>query len=249
MYEDSSALASSGPVPPISVPGRTPLVRAKRANLEDSANWPGSWDAPWMALMLDEIDYGLILLDEDARVVYVNHMARCALQEASCLKIVSGLLRAALPADTNLLRGALHDAFMRRRRRLIFLGEATSPCTLAVVPLQHKHQQSRTLIVIGKQRAGEDLTIQGFASNFGLTLTEEAVLKSLCAGFSPTDIAQRNSVAMSTVRTQIHSIRSKTGIDSIASLVRRVALLPPLVGAIRFFGTDANRSEMDRPLA
>jgi len=35
------------------------------------------------------------------------------------------------------------------------------------------------------------------------------------------------------VRTQIGSIRAKTGAASIAELVRQVAVLPPLVGALR----------------
>ena len=41
------------------------------------------------------------------------------------------------------------------------------------------------------------------------------------------------SVAVSTVRTQIGSIRIKTGASSIRELVRQVAVLPPLVGALR----------------
>jgi hypothetical protein len=38
---------------------------------------------------------------------------------------------------------------------------------------------------------------------------------------------------VSTVRTQIGSIRAKTGANSIRELVRQVAVLPPLVGALR----------------
>jgi DNA-binding CsgD family transcriptional regulator len=40
-------------------------------------------------------------------------------------------------------------------------------------------------------------------------------------------------VAVSTVRTQIGSIRAKAGAGSISELVRQVAVLPPLVGALR----------------
>jgi DNA-binding CsgD family transcriptional regulator len=49
----------------------------------------------------------------------------------------------------------------------------------------------------------------------------------------PTAIAERQNVAVSTVRTQIGSIRAKTGAGSISELVRQVAVLPPLVGALR----------------
>jgi DNA-binding CsgD family transcriptional regulator len=49
----------------------------------------------------------------------------------------------------------------------------------------------------------------------------------------PTAIARQQNVAVSTVRTQIGSIRAKTGAGSISELVRQVAVLPPLVGALR----------------
>jgi DNA-binding CsgD family transcriptional regulator len=67
----------------------------------------------------------------------------------------------------------------------------------------------------------------------GLTPAETRVLELLCAGVRPTEIAGRAGVAVSTVRTQIGSIRAKTGAASIRELVRQVAVLPPLVGALR----------------
>ena len=47
------------------------------------------------------------------------------------------------------------------------------------------------------------------------------------------EVARQQGVAVSTVRTQIGSIRAKTGAGSISELVRQVAVLPPLVGALR----------------
>jgi len=41
------------------------------------------------------------------------------------------------------------------------------------------------------------------------------------------------------VRTQIGSIRAKTGVASIRELVRQVAVLPPLVGALKGGGSVA----------
>jgi ribosomal protein S19 len=40
-------------------------------------------------------------------------------------------------------------------------------------------------------------------------------------------------VALSTIRSQLGAIRAKTGAASIRTLVRQVAVLPPLVGALR----------------
>jgi DNA-binding CsgD family transcriptional regulator len=49
----------------------------------------------------------------------------------------------------------------------------------------------------------------------------------------PGEIASELGVAISTVRTQIGNLRLKTGAQSIRALVRQVAVLPPLMGALR----------------
>jgi DNA-binding CsgD family transcriptional regulator len=59
------------------------------------------------------------------------------------------------------------------------------------------------------------------------------VMAGLCEGRSPNDIADQQGVAISTVRAQIGAIRSKTGSPSIPALVRQLAVLPPLLGALR----------------
>jgi DNA-binding CsgD family transcriptional regulator len=90
-----------------------------------------------------------------------------------------------------------------------------------------------TLLVLGKRQVCEQLSVQGFARSVSLTPAETRVLEQVCGGVRPNDIAQRAGVAVSTVRTQIGSIRAKTGAASIRELVRQVAVLPPLVGALR----------------
>ena len=45
----------------------------------------------------------------------------------------------------------------------------------------------------------------------------------------PAQIARAAGVAMSTVRTQITSVRLKTGARSIGELVRLVTVLPPII--------------------
>lgn len=61
-----------------------------------------------------------------------------------------------------------------------------------------------------------------------LTRQEACVLDALCAGLSPTCIAADRRVAISTVRTQIASIRGKCGATNINHLLQQVAQLPPM---------------------
>ena len=47
------------------------------------------------------------------------------------------------------------------------------------------------------------------------------------------EAAAELGVGIATVRSQIGSIRQKTGAQNIRALVRQVAVLPPLMGALR----------------
>jgi len=66
-----------------------------------------------------------------------------------------------------------------------------------------------------------------------LDAAETRVLVALCQGIPPGAAAAEIGVGIATVRTQIGSIRQKTGAQSIRALVRQVAVLPPLMGALR----------------
>jgi DNA-binding CsgD family transcriptional regulator len=74
-----------------------------------------------------------------------------------------------------------------------------------------------------------------------LTSAETAVLQALCAGLDPMEIARHNGVAVCTVRSQIGSVRAKTGAASIRELLCRIAALPPMrlarsAGTAQFVG-------------
>ena len=106
---------------------------------------------------------------------------------------------------------------------------------MAVVPLLAESGEGPhgVLLLLGKRKMCEQLTIEWFARSRSLTVAETTVLKGLCAGLAPQEIAARQGVELSTVRTQIGSIRAKTGSRSIKALVRQISMLPPLVGALR----------------
>jgi len=58
-------------------------------------------------------------------------------------------------------------------------------------------------------------------------------LAGLCEGLHPRELAQRHGVSLTTVRSQIGSLRAKTGAGSIRNLVRQVSLLPPMRNSLR----------------
>jgi DNA-binding CsgD family transcriptional regulator len=189
----------------------------------------------WYELMLDEIDYGVLLLGRDAQVLHLNHAARCELDAQHPLQLLGRQLRAADAADALQLQDALHAATHRGLRRLLMLGQDGHRVAVSVVPLRTHGPEgpAATQLSMGKRQMCGDLSVQWFARNHGLTLAETRVLEALSEGAQPGDIAVRFGVGISTIRSQIGSIRAKTHSDSIGALVRQVAVLPPLVGALR----------------
>jgi len=190
-----------------------------------------------LAAALDEIDYGVLLVSRDARVMYANHAARVELAADHPLMLCGDELGVRHAADAVPLRDALRSALQRGLRKLLTLddGEAAEPVSVSVVPVRAAVGDRRTaaLLLLGKRRACEGLSVQCYARDHGLTPAEERVLTALCRGQRPNAVAAEFGVRISTVRTQIGSIRQKTGADSIRALVRTVATLPPLMGVLR----------------
>ena len=188
-----------------------------------------------LAAMLDEIDYGMLLVAEDLHVLHANHVARAELDAEHPLQLLGHTLRARNPRDVAPLHEALADASQRHLRRMVVLGEAEQRLCLAVVPIPMPlaPDSAGALVMLGKRQVCQELSVQAFARTHALTPTETQVLKALCSGARPGEVALQHSVALSTVRTQVGSIRAKTGAQTIGALVRMVALLPPMVGALR----------------
>lgn len=202
----------------------------------------------WIAATFDEIDYGVLLLSDATHVVHVNHAARAELDRQHPLQLLGRELRARHSQDVAPLHEALRAAGLRGLRKLLTLGEGSQRVSVSVVPLvpSSGHEgETMTLMMLGKRRVCEELSVQGFARSNGLTAAETRVLVALCNGTPPGEAAVQLGVAISTVRTQIGNIRLKTGAESIRDLVRQVAVLPPLMGVLRGVAGQTSNERKD----
>ena len=192
----------------------------------------------WLSAMLDEVDYPMLLVNGDSLLLHANQVARAEMDDAHPLQLLGDELRVLHTKDVVPLREALQAAQQRGLRRLLTLGEDKPPVTVAVVPMPALagSAQRAVLLVLGKRQVCERLSAQWFAREHNLTPAETQVLDALCSGLGPQQVAAQQGVAISTVRSQIGSIRAKTGAQSIRELVRQVAVLPPLLNALRGLG-------------
>ena len=199
--------------------------------------WAAAAHAAQVALltrMLDEIDYGLLLVGSEGRLRYANQLGLRELAGEGALQLTHGHVRARAVVDQSTLGAALLDA-ARGRRRLFSVGAHVAPVTLAVVPMPPDDDDgdAHALLVFGKRRATEALTLDFYARTHGLTAAESSVLQAICAGMKPKEIAHHQGVAISTVRSHICSIRTKTQTSSIRDLANRIAVLPPITPAMK----------------
>jgi DNA-binding CsgD family transcriptional regulator len=229
------ALRAVSATPP--TPSQMPFPSAVRhASVADESGAPTI--RHWLAAALDELDYGIVLLFDDMRVVHVNEAALAELDDCHPLELIGGELRARLARDVAPLHEAVTAAGNRGIRKLLTLGKDGQRGSVSVVPLEAANSGPRAvLVVLGKREVCESLSVQGFARSYGLTGAETRVLMALCDGTPPTKTAQLLGVAVSTIRSQIGSLRQKTGAESIRALVRQVAVLPPVKGALRRNGS------------
>ncbi len=196
-----------------------------------------------LGAMLDEVDYPMILVDGEGEVVHANRAARQDLaQPAHPLQLAGRQLLGREPAVADMLRETLSRAARHPQRRVVACGQGDARISIGLVPLgQHpgmagagaaageRQRPGMTMLVLGRRKVCPALTVQWFASAHGLTRCESHVLAQLCAGQSPGEVAEAQGVAISTVRTQVASIRAKTGASSIRDIVSRLAAMPPMV--------------------
>jgi DNA-binding CsgD family transcriptional regulator len=180
---------------------------------------------------VDELDYGMVIVNRQGRLVLANHCARRMFDrpDGVCLLQQDRPVARHAAREEPLAR-AIQAAALQGRRGLVVVGDDKRPQTIAVVPLGEQPVQG-VLLVFGKAQMCEALSVDHYARVHGLTHAEGMVLAALCDGDTPAEVAERFGVAVSTVRTQISAIRQKTRSGSIRELVRRVAVLPPIVPA------------------
>lgn len=220
----------------------------------DPGNAPGCDDASdgvqlmLLQMVLDQVDYGLAVVHLDTRRVrFANALAHAALRPAADaqgrLHVAGEQLRASGAADTLQLERALTQA-RGGVRALLRLNAGGRMQSIALVPLSlggaSSHPQgeagqpgppaafAHALLVFAKQQLCDGSTITLFARERGLTSMEGQVLASVCRGLRPNQIASQHGVQISTVRTQLRSIRHKTQTDTIRELVQQVSVLPPM---------------------
>lgn len=198
---------------------------------------PPGWDEGdhWSAELLDQIDYGLVIVRRDLTVIHANRpaLARLRLHDAPATLRCSPLLQPDC-AGTRQLTQAVATAVDLAFRSTVRLGVGDESLVLAVVPLRRRDARGHTLamLAVERERICTQLSLAGFGRLHGLTGAETSVLSELCAGHEPAAIAKNLGVSLSTVRTHVVAARAKLGVRSMREMLIDVARLPPIAEVV-----------------
>jgi DNA-binding CsgD family transcriptional regulator len=187
-----------------------------------------------MLRVLDEIDYGILVINGQSQILQSNHLARHELLGGNVVASKSNFLVGRTSSLTEQIHQAVEHA-CRGQRRLLMLKVGDREMPVAFIPLSHplESDSPSVLVLLSRQSTCDNLAVRMYARNKSLSPTEESVMLGLCRGLEVADIAKENGVAQSTVRSQIKSLREKTGCTSIRRLMQRINGLPPVVPALR----------------
>ena len=200
--------------------------------------------------VLNQVDYGLAVINvETQQIIFANVHAQSALHPANPqstgLCVTHGRLCTRETGQAEQLAAALDQTRSRVRGLLRLTNNPGRELAVAVMPLSEFNraesalvadpatdaaalQPSYALLVFAKQQLCDTTTVTLFARERGLTGAEGQVLAHACKGLRPSQIATQQGVQVSTVRSQLRSIRQKTASDSVRELVEKVSTLPPL---------------------
>lgn len=191
--------------------------------------------------MLDEIDYGLILLDNRLRVWHMNHLARVELTRGQLLFVNESRLQTRVAVRQTALQSAQSRAAQGIRSLLDLrpANHAQPGTSLAFVPMGHPAEcypdPLPVMVISCRPVLCAQISLHFFAQSYGLTRTEEAVLDALVKGQEVEDIVRDRGLAMSTVRSHVKQLRIKTQSNSMRELLNKVSVLPPVVSSVKTF--------------
>lgn len=190
---------------------------------------------------LESLAVGVVLLDEQERIIHTNRNADEALRTAQGIRQANGRLLATEPADVGRLRDVLANARARARAGeaavpealLLTAGPGDARLLLVACPVPPNRPLFRgpwpdiaIAIFLSDLTDAGLLNHEVLQSLYDLTPAEAKLACALSRGHKLTALADEWQVSRETLRTHLKRILEKTGTSRQAELVRLLAGAP-----------------------
>lgn len=190
---------------------------------------------------LEGLSMGVILLDEQACVLYSNQRAQSLMQSSQLLCESSGnRVRAPNPDDDRWLQKALRECVatgaglaQHEGRASRFKGLTGQQLQVLAAPLPMRSSPygescAAMLLISDPQQETPNLN-EVFRGLYRLTLAESLLAQAMVNGWSLQEFADRQGLSIHTARTQFKSAALKVGVNRQADFVRVLLTGPAML--------------------
>jgi DNA-binding CsgD family transcriptional regulator len=191
---------------------------------------------------IDQLAFGVIILNERAHVIRVNETASRMMKETQLLRVVGNLLQAG-NADQELpLARAVQEALTKHERRDRACGSlklaspgAERSLHLLLRPIEEGDRgddlaPGGAALFLSGEQLERSVSIETFARLYNLSRAELALVAELLEGLSIAESAARLGIAENTARVQLRSVFAKTDTHRQADLMRLVLTSLAIIG-------------------
>lgn len=186
------------------------------------------------SVAMDVSHFGMVALSAEGVVLFANQRAETTLRLGKALRVKDGQLRAMVLADDRQLHEAIRLVATTRLPRNLTLGEIG--CQLSVTLIAGSESSASAgfffctdvIAIMTEQGCKRLATVRQLMEFFGYTPAEARLARGLAQGESLESYADAQGVKRTTVRTQLQSVLSKSGVGTQKDLVRLIHELPPV---------------------
>ena len=176
---------------------------------------------------LDRLALGAIAVGGDGRILHANTAAEAELRARTAIMSLDGRLQAVEPQANGPLQDDIAACMHAGAARDVAIPRQRGPGGLVahILPLAGRSQehgfgeQGQAVVFFKPQEARVEPPLRALADRYGLTGSEARVLAGLLGGADARGLAERQGVAVSTIRTHMHHLFEKTGVSTRAELV------------------------------
>ncbi|WP_371424570.1 helix-turn-helix transcriptional regulator [Tardiphaga sp.] len=185
---------------------------------------------------LDDLQQGFLVVDAQARILFVNRAARALLDARDGLRLEDGALSASDADAARILRGLIARSAAvagengARGDVTLPRGSGRVPLDLQVTPLRPETPSTRSLwvvpqcaaaiVLVSDPEAARKARVDMLRKRFGFTAAEVAFALEIIKGDGRQASADRLGISVGTARSHLSSIFDKTGSRRQAELVR-----------------------------
>jgi DNA-binding CsgD family transcriptional regulator len=182
---------------------------------------------------IDGLQQGFVLVDAEARILFVNRVARALLDSRDGLRLEAGALSASDADEARTLRGLIAScAGEASAGGDIVLGRGAGrlPLDVLVAPIQPETAMSAipwtfpkrpvAIVLVSDPETELQARVQSLRERLGFTPAEAAFALEIVKGDGRQAAADRLGITVGTARSHLSNIFDKTGVRHQAELVR-----------------------------